>query len=305
MRFKEIQLLSVTLVEMEVAVVQEVSSADESLADFERRAKELDDALEGLDNLDERSKKSAYAIKDSLESYYIMAVKRAVEILLGQGDLGLTTLRTLSSDPIVRALFTSAGVIQTGPTERVFKTLASVKPYLDSAGVSVEVVNINLPEVLVRLRGNFGSCSSSKEQLLEEIQEIIISNVGEVSKVRAIDDNDPDLLKLSPTRRKIPQWEIGPALEDIVDYGVLPFTIGEERLILTSVAGELSCFRNRCAHLGMELDRATLDVDGTLVCPWHRFCFDAISGECLTIPGVELEKFSVRVEDGSVMVKLK
>jgi nitrite reductase/ring-hydroxylating ferredoxin subunit len=54
----------------------------------------------------------------------------------------------------------------------------------------------------------------------------------------------------------------------------------------------------------MPLDKAIIDTtEGTLTCPWHGFCFDATTGECLTMPGAQLEQLPLRVEDGHVWVR--
>ena len=48
-----------------------------------------------------------------------------------------------------------------------------------------------------------------------------------------------------------------------------------------------------------------LDVsNGTLTCPWHGFCYDATSGECLSAPGAQLEQLPLRVDDGDVWVRV-
>ncbi|WP_160291695.1 Rieske (2Fe-2S) protein [Acidithrix ferrooxidans] len=34
---------------------------------------------------------------------------------------------------------------------------------------------------------------------------------------------------------------------------------------------EFSCFENACSHMELPLDRASVDADGVLACPWHGF----------------------------------
>jgi nitrite reductase/ring-hydroxylating ferredoxin subunit len=56
----------------------------------------------------------------------------------------------------------------------------------------------------------------------------------------------------------------------------------------------------------MPLDNAILDLDnGTLTCPWHGFCYDASSGECLSAPGAQLEQLPLRVDNGDVWVRVR
>jgi nitrite reductase (NADH) small subunit len=41
-----------------------------------------------------------------------------------------------------------------------------------------------------------------------------------------------------------------------------------------------------------------------LVCPWHALEFDITTGQCLAHPKVKLRHYSVRLEDGQVIVSL-
>lgn len=41
-------------------------------------------------------------------------------------------------------------------------------------------------------------------------------------------------------------------------------------------------------------------MEGTITCPWHHFCDDSTTGECLTMPGAQLQQLPLRIEDGEV-----
>ena len=57
-------------------------------------------------------------------------------------------------------------------------------------------------------------------------------------------------------------------------------------------------------YQGLPLDNALVDaVQGTLTCPWHGFCYDATTGECMTMPGAQLRPLPLRIEDGRVWVR--
>ncbi len=56
-----------------------------------------------------------------------------------------------------------------------------------------------------------------------------------------------------------------------------------------------------CPHLGGPLGHGALH--GTaLVCPWHAWEFDCITGEFDANPDVKLRKFAVKVEEGNILV---
>ena len=76
-------------------------------------------------------------------------------------------------------------------------------------------------------------------------------------------------------------------------------------VLIVNVGQRLSAYRNECAHEALPLTDAMLDLsNGTLTCPWHGFCYDASSGECLSAPGAQLEQLPLRIDDGDVLVRV-
>lgn len=85
---------------------------------------------------------------------------------------------------------------------------------------------------------------------------------------------------------------------------MISFTTGQTSVLIVNLENRLSAYRNACAHQGRPLDSGVLDpANGTLTCPWHGFCFDVTSGECLTAPQAQLEPFPLRVVDGMIWVR--
>jgi nitrite reductase/ring-hydroxylating ferredoxin subunit len=60
---------------------------------------------------------------------------------------------------------------------------------------------------------------------------------------------------------------------------------------------------NACAHMGMPLDGGEL-IEGTLRCPYHGFTYLLETGECLTVPEVQLNMHAVKVSNDVVAVRL-
>ncbi len=268
-------------------------------------AKALDDAVGRLADLEEKDQRTALALKDGTEEYYAFGIKRMVKLLKDDIPNGAEVLRHLSVDPVVRTLLLSTGILRTGPTERAHRTLESVRPYLNSHGGDVELVKVEPPIAYVRLIGACNGCSMAAQALSDGVRETLVQGVEEIDEVEVLSDaTSATPVEMSRTRHTERGWYDGPRVGDVPRFGVLPFTAGEYRLVVTSVDGELACFRNECAHLGMELDGARVDGDGTLTCPWHGFRYDATTGECITAPGVELEQVPWRVQDDRIRVKL-
>ncbi|MGI8791578.1 MAG: Rieske (2Fe-2S) protein [Acidimicrobiales bacterium] len=84
-----------------------------------------------------------------------------------------------------------------------------------------------------------------------------------------------------------------------------PVRVGEQRLAVFLVDGELRVIDNVCPHQDSPLDGAA--VDGrVLVCPWHGWTFDLDSGALLTafgdLPG--LVRHDAWLDGGVVMARL-
>jgi nitrite reductase/ring-hydroxylating ferredoxin subunit len=103
--------------------------------------------------------------------------------------------------------------------------------------------------------------------------------------------------------RSLPIGEF--TLDQITAVELVDADGGQVSAVVVNLGGQLSAYVNECAHLAMPLDDAELDLnDGSLTCQWHGYCFDALSGECRTLPGAQLEQLPLRVEDGDVFIRV-
>ena len=66
----------------------------------------------------------------------------------------------------------------------------------------------------------------------------------------------------------------------------------------------VSCLDNACAHMGMPLDGGQVEA-GNLTCPYHGFVDLLETGECLTVPEVQLAVHAVKVLGDRVAVRLR
>jgi nitrite reductase (NADH) small subunit len=115
---------------------------------------------------------------------------------------------------------------------------------------------------------------------------------------------------------------LGPE-DGIPEGAVRVFQVGGVEVGLLRVLGQLRAFENHCPHqggpvcLGEVLGRqeAVLDqrrrivrerLSGEhfdLICPWHGYSFDAMSGECVVDRRLRLRTWDVAVRDGQVYVR--
>lgn len=57
-----------------------------------------------------------------------------------------------------------------------------------------------------------------------------------------------------------------------------------------------------CPHRGAQLALGSLE-GSAVVCPWHDWAFDAESGCGLTNPNANLQKYSVEVVEGQIVIE--
>ena len=60
--------------------------------------------------------------------------------------------------------------------------------------------------------------------------------------------------------------------------------IGSREILIADTAEGLRVYDGVCPHLGGPLGEGRL-TPRAIVCPWHSYTFDPVTGRCLTVPG--------------------
>ena len=68
-----------------------------------------------------------------------------------------------------------------------------------------------------------------------------------------------------------------------------------------NVAGELRAFDGVCPHAGGPLGQGNIE-DGRLICPWHAWEYDGLTGVNDYDESVKLASFPVKVEAGDILI---
>jgi Fe-S cluster biogenesis protein NfuA/nitrite reductase/ring-hydroxylating ferredoxin subunit len=281
---------------------------------FEELAARVDDAVAALEGLDPAARKIAEELKEAVEAIHRAGLVTMVRAMRAD-DGARAVLFELIDDPAVRLLLSLHGIIRPDPITHAGQVLDSVRPQLHSHGGDVSLVGIEDGIAFVRLEGACNGCSMSSVTLRNLVEEALVQGVPAISAVEVVAaEPTPTLIPLESLRiGRDPSAEgwskIGPAAGLAVDdlsTATVSTAAGERiEVIVVNLGQRQSAYRNECAHEGLPLDNAVLDVgNGTLTCPWHGFCFDAGSGECLSAPGAQLEALPLRVDDGDVWVRV-
>jgi nitrite reductase/ring-hydroxylating ferredoxin subunit/Fe-S cluster biogenesis protein NfuA len=273
------------------------------------RAQRVDRARAGLEGLDATSRARAEELQQAIEAFHKEGLTRIIRALKDD-PRGLELLMALVEDPEVYALFALHGLVRADPaTEllpRVAQAIDAARPYLQSHGGDVELVELRGRTVVVRLTGACHGCSMSASTLRNSVEEAIKAAVPEIEAVEPLaGEPTPVLIPLDALRGKGKGWVAGPPAAEVVEGK--PFRLeleGGKSVVLLRFGDQIQAFDNVCAHQGLPLDGGMVDcAEGTITCPWHGFRFDGRTGECLTAPQAQLEPFPLRIEDGLISVR--
>jgi nitrite reductase (NADH) small subunit len=81
------------------------------------------------------------------------------------------------------------------------------------------------------------------------------------------------------------------------------FSVAGKVLCLANVNGAICATDNECPHHGGPLGEGYVE-DGKIVCPWHSWAFDPITGEATHFPKAKVQVYEVSITNESVFVKL-
>ena len=281
---------------------------------FEELAKRVDDAVAAISALDPEARAVAEELKAAVEAIHRAGLVTMVRRMRGD-DAARAALFEMVDDPTVHLLLSLHGIVRPDPVTHANQVLDSVRPQLHSHGGDVSLARVEDGTAFVRLEGACNGCSMSSVTLRNLVEEALVAGVPSISSVEVL-PNEP-----TPTLIPLESLRIGrdPASEGWVKVGLaadlpvddlsavtLTTAAGESaEVIVVNVGQRLSAYRNECAHEALPLNNAVLDLsNNTLTCPWHGFCYDATSGECLSAPGAQLEQLPLRVDDGDVWVRV-
>lgn len=260
---------------------------------------------------DEQYQSTLSAIKASIEELNREAFRRLIRFLREEPACA-TRLREAVRDPFVFGVLQFHGLIKEPLTLRVEQALEEVRPYLREHGGNVELVSIPAPDTIeLRLVGACHGCPASSQTLSEGVERAIrrlcpeVQHIHQVSQPPSAASSGEQVVHfISPfARARDGGWEAVCTQEEIPDGGLLSRNHRGRDLLFYRKGSHVSCMDNACAHMGMPLDGGEL-VDGVLQCPYHGFRYVLETGECLTVPEVQLSMYPVKIIDGQVSVRL-
>lgn len=251
-------------------------------------------------------------LKSAIEALHREALLRIVQGLREDSAAALQ-LRKVVQDPLVFGVLRLHGLVRDPLESRVRAALDSVAPFLAEHGGGVELVAIKPPDTVeIRLIGACNGCPAAGMTLHQGVEKAIREHAPEVARIvavkgveAAIDGKPIPLHLVSPFATEADAGFVDAcALDDLPHRRASARTVSGREVLFWRDRDSVSCVDNACAHLGMPLDGGEAG-NGVIECPSHGFQYRLDTGECLTVPEVQLVVHAVRVRDGRVSVKLE
>jgi Fe-S cluster biogenesis protein NfuA/nitrite reductase/ring-hydroxylating ferredoxin subunit len=253
------------------------------------------------------------AIKAAIEELNCEAFRRLIR-MLREDPACAVRLNAVVRDPYVFGVLRFHGLVKDPLEHRVETALEEVRPYLHMHGGDVELVAVIPPDTVdLRLVGSCHGCPASSQTLSEGVERAIRNHCPEVRQIRQVsqpparhaESDGAHVVNFVSPFAQTPdvRWAEVCGLHEIPDGEIVTREIRGHALLLYRRGPTVSCVENACAHMGMPLDGGEL-LEGTLRCPHHGFTYLLETGECLTVPEVQLRVFDVKVTNASVCVRV-
>jgi nitrite reductase (NADH) small subunit len=81
------------------------------------------------------------------------------------------------------------------------------------------------------------------------------------------------------------------------------FTIGDKVICVANVNGACSAMDNVCIHQGGPLGQGVI-LDGKVVCPWHGWMYDPVTGASDTNPNFKVAIYPIKLEGDDVLIEI-
>jgi len=286
------------------------------VADVERLLGEV----EGLPDPTARQKTTE--VVQALLELYGAGLERIVQEIAARDDGQLA--QVLAEDELVAHLLLLHGLHPVPLAERVMQALGEVRPYLESHGGDVELLEIEGAAVRLRLEGSCSGCPSSAMTLklaienailkaAPEVEEVIADGAAEAPGAGAVGGANPSppLLQIelpsaaAPAAEPGGEWTMAGGLPELSGGGLMVKPVAGQPVLFLKLQDSFYGYRPSCPACEQSLGEGSLRA-AELTCPGCGNRYDVLrAGRCLDAPQLHLEPVPLLVgQDGLVKVAL-
>ena len=133
---------------------------------------------------DAQIRDAALELVQTLMEFHGTAIDRMMEIASSSGDVGWRTIDLFALDDLVSNLLLLHGLHPVDIETRVRNALEKVRPYLQSHGGDVELIEIAENSVRLRLIGSCNGCPSSSVTLKTAIEKAIYELAPDMTSIQ-------------------------------------------------------------------------------------------------------------------------
>jgi Fe-S cluster biogenesis protein NfuA/nitrite reductase/ring-hydroxylating ferredoxin subunit len=253
----------------------------------------------------------ATAVMQALLELYGAGLARIVEEISARDDGTLAA--AFADDELISHLLLLHGLHPVSLNDRVLGALDEVRPYLESHGGNVELVDVEEPVVWLRMQGSCSGCPSSSVTLKLAIEDAIHKAAPEIEDVVAEDMAAPEptpllaggpLLEVTHANGEAggdSDWATVGGLRELDRGSSVVKTVGGRPILFLRVAARVLAYGNRCAGCGAPLDEATVRST-RLTCGGCGNRYDVLrAGRCLDEPQLHLEPVPLLIGDDDLV----
>jgi len=251
--------------------------------DFDAAVAELNTLV---DTLEREGDERALLLLELVDAIHRPALARVVA-----GDL---------DHPLAQTLLAMYDLADVEPEILVEEALDEVRPYIESHGGHVELLEVDGGAVHLRLGGACDGCAGSALTLTRGIEQSLREHFPAFERIVA-HAPEPELLQIELMNRPV-FAEVG-ALADLAPGTMRVVSAEGIDVLVANVDGDVYALRDGCAVDGRTLEGGRL-AGSIVVCPWHNCAYDARSGKRADDePGAaDLAVVPIAVQDGALKV---
>ena len=249
--------------------------------EFDRAVKELETLI---GTLERENDERAMLLLELIDAIHRPAIE-----LIANGEL---------EHPIAMAVLSMYDLVELDEQIQVEEALDNVRPYIESHGGGLELLEVDDGVVHVRLSGSCSGCAASAMTLRRGVEESLRQHYDNFKEVVAheVEEEEtaaqnggkggPQLLQIEglnsppPTEGlRRPVFVEAGKLEELATGEMKAVDVDGTSVLILNVQGEPYAFKNHCAlEARLPLDGGRL-TGSALICPWHNCAYDARSGK--------------------------
>lgn len=236
----------------------------------------------------------------SIDAIHRTALTRLVDAIRGMA--GDAFVNRLASDPAIRLLLMSYGLLAVDRRLLAEEALDAVRGHLHAHGVDVELTDVVGGAVHVRVHGlpRAGVPADGVRRDLEEALRAGLAGFQEL----VIGDRATGvpLLQVGRLKRaRPPVYRTVCGVREVAPGRLMAVQVDGEPVLVASVEGALYAVANRCGTAPLPLQFGTLR-GAELTCSWHGCRYDVRTGHRVDREGPPLTVFPVAVERDEVRI---